>query len=85
MLSLPSYSQPITAEPSHNRDELEEVIVTARKRQEKLLDIPIAVTAFSAEQLQQRQIRDVNSLSLFTPGFTLSNYNSRICISNFNY
>ena len=31
---------------------LEEIIVTARKRDESLLDIPVAVTAFTAEDIQ---------------------------------
>ena len=38
-------------------EQLEEVVVTARKREESLQDIPLAVTAFSAEQLRKALYR----------------------------
>ncbi len=51
---------------------LEEVIVTARKRAESLQDVPLSVTAVSAEVLQERTIRDVRDLAQFTPGLSYS-------------
>ncbi|MGH8446148.1 MAG: hypothetical protein ACREVL_12830, partial [Solimonas sp.] len=38
---------------------LSEVIVTARKREERLQDVPVSISAFSAEQLDARGINDV--------------------------
>jgi iron complex outermembrane recepter protein len=38
---------------------LEEVVVTARKREESLQDVPLAVTALSAEQISDRQVRPI--------------------------
>lgn len=49
---------------------LEEVIVTARKREERLIDVPVAVTALSADQLEQRGVTDIRGLDTYTPGFT---------------
>jgi outer membrane receptor protein involved in Fe transport len=49
---------------------IEEVVVTARKREESLQDIPLSVTAFSNEQIQDLQIRDVQDIAQFTPGFS---------------
>lgn len=53
---------------------LEEIIVTARKREERLLDIPLSVQAFSAEDLQAAGIADLEDLTLFAPGL---DYNSQ--------
>lgn len=49
---------------------LDEVIVTARKQQERLIDVPVSVTAMSAEQLEQRGVMDIRGLDTYTPGFT---------------
>ena len=48
--------------------ELEEIIVTARKREEALADIPIAITAFSAEQLIRGGFTTLQDLSFQTAG-----------------
>lgn len=52
---------------------LEEVTVTARKREESLQDIPLSITAFSAEELQEAQIVDLVDLSSFSPGMNFRN------------
>jgi iron complex outermembrane receptor protein len=49
---------------------IEEIVVTARKREESLQEIPIAITAFSAEQLQQQQIFDMRDVTRLSPGLT---------------
>ncbi len=49
------------------------IIVTARKRAENIQDIPIAVTAYSGQQLQRLNISNVNDLSNFVPGFQFTN------------
>jgi iron complex outermembrane receptor protein len=41
---------------------IEEIVVTARRREESLQDVPIAVTAFSAEQLEQTGAIDITAL-----------------------
>jgi iron complex outermembrane receptor protein len=46
---------------------IEEVIVTARKREENLQDTPISIATFTAESLEQRQIADVSGIGQFTP------------------
>lgn len=51
---------------------LEEVVVTARKKQESLQDAPIAVTAISAEDVDDRQIRSIDDIARFAPGFVFS-------------
>lgn len=48
------------------------IVVTARKTAESINDAPIAITAFDAEGLENREIRDAASLANFTPGLSFS-------------
>jgi len=50
---------------------IEEVVVTARKREESLQDAPLAVTALTAEQLDFRGLSDIENLDQFTPNLVL--------------
>ena len=61
------------AAPVFAQAQLEEIVVTARKRQESLLEIPIAITAFSAEQLDRGGIKDLQELSKSVAGLQFSN------------
>ncbi len=47
------------------------IVVTARRREESLQDVPVAVTAFSGEQLTQRGAADITELGQITPNTTL--------------
>lgn len=49
---------------------LQEVVVTAEKRSERLVDAPVAVTALSAETLRNSGIYNTNSLTGVTPSLT---------------
>ncbi|HBX71747.1 MAG TPA: hypothetical protein DEG86_02060, partial [Halieaceae bacterium] len=46
---------------------LEEVVVTAQKREQSLQDAPIAITAFGQYELEQRGIRDLVDLGTIAP------------------
>ena len=46
---------------------LEEVIVTAQKREQGLQDVPIAVQAFSSQRIDQLTAQDIGDLDSFTP------------------
>ncbi len=48
--------------------ELEEIVVTAQKREQNLQDVPVAVSAFTGEQLKEAVIKDVFDLQSNTPG-----------------
>src|SRR5918994_7280966 len=50
---------------------LEKVTVTARRREESLQDVPIAVSAFSAEQIEATGAPDITWLQQSTPNLTL--------------
>ena len=49
---------------------LEEVLVTARKREENLQNTPVAVSAFTAQDLQFRQVSATDQLADITPNLT---------------
>ncbi|MGH8284702.1 MAG: TonB-dependent receptor, partial [Steroidobacteraceae bacterium] len=51
--------------------EIAEITVTARRREESLQDVPIAVSAFSAESLEQIGAVDITTLQQTTPNLTL--------------
>jgi len=52
---------------------LEVIMVTARKVEERLLDVPVSITAFTAAEVERGGIRDLNDLAALTPGLTFSN------------
>ncbi|WP_308366814.1 MULTISPECIES: TonB-dependent receptor domain-containing protein [unclassified Microbulbifer] len=54
--------------------QLEEVVVTARRRAENLQDVPISVTAMSAEALERRQIFSTVDLDRATPSMQFTSY-----------
>jgi iron complex outermembrane recepter protein len=51
--------------------ELEEIVVTATRRSENIQNVPIAVTAVNAAQLESKGINDVAKLSALAPNVTL--------------
>lgn len=75
---------PAAAEPTV----LEEIVVTAQKRSERLSDVGMAITAVTGDQLRLRNIRDVNGLVKIDPSFvvTESNYGAPVySIRGINY
>jgi len=47
---------------------LEEIVVTAQKREQELQDVPIAITVVGQEQLERQQVYTLQDLSRTTPG-----------------
>nr|WP_312121278.1 TonB-dependent receptor [Brevundimonas diminuta] len=50
---------------------VDDIIVSARRRDEALKDVPVAVSAFSAEQLEQKGSADITELTRSAPSLTL--------------
>jgi iron complex outermembrane receptor protein len=48
-----------------------DIVVTARRRSERLLDTPIAITAFTGDQLQKQGAIDITDIAETTPNVTL--------------
>lgn len=60
-----------SAQAAAKPGQLEEVVVTAQKRSEKLQRVPIAVTAFTAAELKRKNITEVSDLGRLTPNANL--------------
>ncbi len=73
MTSLLAASPASAQEPASRSSVLEEIVVTAQKREQSLQDVGISVTAFSGEQLAGLGLNNSNELVYFTPGLTLQN------------
>src|SRR5687767_11089017 len=52
---------------------MEEIVVTARKREENIQDTPISITAVSAAQLEARSAVDLTAVQSIAPNLTLKN------------
>ena len=50
---------------------LEEVVVTAQKREQRLVDVPISVSVMGEDELKKRSIQDLRDLSFHVPNFTI--------------
>jgi iron complex outermembrane receptor protein len=68
---------PVVAQTSSDenvsKSVVEEIVVTARKREESLQDIPLTVSVFQAEQIEQADIRGLEQVSNLSPGFRFVN------------
>jgi len=56
--------------------QVEEIIVTARKKDESILETPLAITALTGEEIAAKGIVSFNALAESTPGVTISNVSS---------
>ena len=63
--------------PPDKAANLEEIIVTAQRREENLQSVPIAVSAFSENTLLQAGVAKAEELTRVTPSFTVSRFVGR--------
>ncbi|MBU0728138.1 MAG: TonB-dependent receptor [Proteobacteria bacterium] len=74
------FQAPGPVEASEEEEELlyvmEEVVVTAQKQEENLQEVPIAIQAFIAEDLEVSGVRHLGDLDSATPGLTVNSYSS---------
>ncbi|MFZ4606526.1 MAG: TonB-dependent receptor [Caulobacter sp.] len=74
LLSAAGLSAILTATAAAAQDtaaptDLQEIVVTAQKREQAAIDVPMALTAYSGERLQALGVEDFADLAKFTPGF----------------
>ncbi len=61
-----------TGNAAANQGLLEEIIVTARKREENLMDIPESVVAISGQDIDRQNIKNLEDVGLLVPSLNLS-------------
>ena len=72
LLAVPAvFAQDAPAPPPDGSSAFEEITVTARRRDESLLDVPIAMSAFSADRIENSGVLDITWLQQATPNLTL--------------
>ena len=80
LLAMPALAQapaPATAQApaAATENTIDEIVVTAQRTAQSLQDVPVAVTAFSAEMLQRQQIQNPLDLQLTLPNITFTKGN----------
>ncbi|MDP3174536.1 MAG: TonB-dependent receptor [Phenylobacterium sp.] len=60
---------------------VDEIIVTAQKREQRLQDVPIVVTSLSGQTLQDSGVRDIRELTILTPGLTVTSTTSETVVT----
>ena len=71
-LALLSSTLCLQVAPAFSQSKLEEVVVTAQKREQNLQDVPIAVTAFTGDQMNAFGVQESFDFATFTPGVHIS-------------
>ncbi|NKC01897.1 MAG: TonB-dependent receptor plug domain-containing protein [Pseudomonadales bacterium] len=61
---------------SYAEQAIEEVVVTAQKKSESLQDVPLAITAFSGDYLDNLGIENLKDLQHYAPSLTFTSGNS---------
>lgn len=67
--AIVSLLSPVTVWAQQSGLVLDEIVVTAQKREQNITDVPISVTAVSAKTLESRGITDTAELAKVVPGF----------------
>jgi outer membrane receptor protein involved in Fe transport len=70
-LALPAAAMAQSSEERAQADP-NEIIVTATRREQSILDVPMSVAAFSQETLDNKGIRNIEDIARITPGLTIS-------------
>ncbi len=65
-------SSTMISSPSLAQSNVDEIIVTARKVDESIQDIPVAVTALTRESIENLNISSIEDIARYTPGFSYS-------------
>ncbi len=70
--ATPSFGQSTGSDESAANATVEEIVVTAQKRAERLQDVPIAIGAISASQAAAKGINDISSIQAAIPGLVIN-------------
>lgn len=66
-----AFSLPVTAQV------LEEIVVTAKQREQNLQEVPLSISVFNEQAMENRGIENVQDVAAFTPNFNIYSGNSR--------
>jgi len=67
-----AFTSAVNAQEASESREIEEIVVTAQKREQSLQDVPIVVTTVSGKLLRDAGVKDIRELTVLTPGLTVT-------------
>ena len=67
-----AYAADADADTSAAPTSVDEIVITATKREQSLQDVPIVVTAVSGQLMQDAGVHDIKDLTILTPGLTVT-------------
>ncbi|MBK9470562.1 MAG: TonB-dependent receptor [Pseudomonadales bacterium] len=65
-------AQPTFGQPAAGSQELEEIIVTATRREQSVQDVAVSITALSGEQLEKLKFFEFEDMAAATPGLSMT-------------
>ncbi len=71
-IGAPAFAQDEAAPAAQADKDSDTIIITARKRAENLIEVPLAVTVATQEQLARDQVTNVNDLQRIAPALEIS-------------
>jgi iron complex outermembrane recepter protein len=72
ILSQPAFAQNTAADEATSSQSDDVIIVNARLREERLVDVPVPVSVATKEQLERDQVRNISDLQRVTPALEIS-------------
>lgn len=75
-ISVAAYAQTSNTEGQYKATQIEEIIVSARKRAESIQDVPVTVTAFDSKRLESMGFRNLQDISFAAPNVVLDSVGS---------
>jgi iron complex outermembrane receptor protein len=75
MLVLPAAIAPARAEQGPDNTGIQEIVVTAQRAAQNVLEVPLSIQAITGEQLTREGLNDLTSLQFATPGLQPSDAN----------
>lgn len=81
--AAPVMAQETTARPG-SQALLEEIVVTARKREEGHQEVPVSISAFGSDQIEILKVRDLTNLSVGMPNVSLEEVGTTRGTANFS-
>ncbi|MGK2926961.1 MAG: TonB-dependent receptor, partial [Lysobacterales bacterium] len=75
---LPWTDEPVLAQDAASEEGnlLEEIVVTATRREEGIYDVPIAITAFTEEMMIRQGITDLTDIGKFVPNLNVTGFSA---------
>lgn len=70
LATAPAFADTAATAPPGEVSQLEEITVTAQKREQQLIDVPISISAFGRDAMDIQGVRSIDDLTRMTPGLS---------------